>query len=295
MPDLTEAPLVSVLMTVYNRELYLAESIESVLASTYTNFELIIVDDVSSDKSFAIAQSYAVSDSRIRLYRNEQNLGDYPNRNKAASYAKGKYIKYVDSDDAIFNWGLSYCVEQMEQYPHAALGTLCFKEQMVKVCVGSSEIIEEHFFKNELLNIGPSGTIFRKDAFEKIGFFDTCYGIASDNYVNIKLAALYPVVLLPKVFFFYRKHEGQQLYNSYFKYLLNNYQLMNSLEREDILPLNNHQKKLLANIVKKKFAISLLKAMRKPFCWKQVKDISGKTGFGIIDIIKSLLLPVGKT
>ena len=90
-------PLVSVLMTAYNREKYIAEAIESVLASTYSNLELIIVDDCSKDNTLQIATNYQAKDDRIKVYKNEKNLGDYPNRNKAASYAKGKYLKYVDS------------------------------------------------------------------------------------------------------------------------------------------------------------------------------------------------------
>src|SRR5687768_8103613 len=101
-------------MTVFNRENYLKEAIESVLDSTFTNFELIIVDDCSTDNSVAIAKKYAANDQRIRVYVNEQNLGDYPNRNKAAGYATGKYLKYVDSDDKIFPHTLEVMINGME-------------------------------------------------------------------------------------------------------------------------------------------------------------------------------------
>ena len=87
--------LVSVLMTSYNREKYIAEAIESVLASSYTNFELIIVDDHSADNSFTIAKEFEKKDSRVRVFKNEKNLGDYPNRKYAASLATGKYLKFV--------------------------------------------------------------------------------------------------------------------------------------------------------------------------------------------------------
>src|SRR5664279_4015758 len=97
-----EQPLVSVLMTAYNREKYIAEAIESVLSSTYTNFELIIVDDGSKDNTVNIARRYELQDSRIKVYINTTNLGDYPNRNHAAGFAIGKYIKYIDADDAIY-------------------------------------------------------------------------------------------------------------------------------------------------------------------------------------------------
>ena len=121
---LLNEPLVSVLMTAYNRERYISEAIESVLTSTYTNFELIILDDCSTDRTVEIAEGFALMDPRIRVYVNENNLGDYRNRNKAAEYAKGKYIKYCDSDDKIFDWTLNYCVKMMEKHPDAGMGIL---------------------------------------------------------------------------------------------------------------------------------------------------------------------------
>ena len=81
-------PLVSVLITSYNREKYIGDAIQSVLDSTYKNFELIIVDDMSTDNSVGIAKSFEKKDNRIKVYINEANLGDYPNRNKAASLLK---------------------------------------------------------------------------------------------------------------------------------------------------------------------------------------------------------------
>lgn len=284
-----EKPLVSVLMTAFNREQYIAEAIESVLASTYSNFELIIVDDCSTDKSYQIAAGYAASDKRIKLYRNEKNLGDYLNRNKAASHATGKYIKFIDSDDAIFDWGLAYCVDYMELYPDAALGTLCFKKGIMESCISSKEIIEEHFFNNELLNIGPSGTIFKTKHFKNIGFFSTRFGIASDMYVNIKLAAIHPVVLLPRVFFFYRRHDAQELKNSYFKYLVNNFLYQQQLVKEAILPLSQQKIQILEKRRKKGFAIDLLKSALKPNCWKKNYQAMKEVKFGFSDIVFSII------
>src|ERR1700760_2110219 len=106
-------PVASVLMTSYNREKYIAEAIESVLASSFTDFELIIVDDRSTDNTAAIARSYAEKDPRIKLYVNEVNLQQFPNRNKAASLARGEYIYYCDSDDSLLPDGLARLVKAM--------------------------------------------------------------------------------------------------------------------------------------------------------------------------------------
>ena len=79
-----ESPGVSVLVTAYNREAYLAACLESILQSTWEDFEIVVVDDGSSDSSVAIGTSFAFRDSRVRFHRNDRNLGDYPNRMRAA-------------------------------------------------------------------------------------------------------------------------------------------------------------------------------------------------------------------
>src|SRR5690625_6791695 len=87
---------ISVIMPAYNEERYIAESIQSILNQTFQDFELIIVDDGSTDKTFEIASSF--NDPRVKLYK-QQNSGPAAARNKALSLAKGKYIALQDADD----------------------------------------------------------------------------------------------------------------------------------------------------------------------------------------------------
>src|SRR5512147_3147729 len=93
MTSRTAAPLVSVVITSYNREDFLAESIQSVLHQTFGDFELIVCDDASIDLSAAIAEQFAEGDARVRVVRNPTNVGDYPNRNRAAEFVRGRYLK----------------------------------------------------------------------------------------------------------------------------------------------------------------------------------------------------------
>ena len=90
-------PKISVVMSVYNGEKYLQESIESILAQTYSDFEFIIIDDCSTDDSVNIIESY--DDKRIRLIRNEHNLRLPASLNKGIKSATGKYIARMDADD----------------------------------------------------------------------------------------------------------------------------------------------------------------------------------------------------
>ena len=207
------APMSSVLMTVYNREKYIRQAIESVLNSTWHDFELIIVDDGSSDRSVEIAQSYAVRDSRVRVHINEKNLGDYPNRNQAASLAKGKYLKYVDADDMIYPHGLQILVETMEMFPEAGYG-LCSLEQDAERMF-PFELIPEaayhrHYFEQDLFHKAPLSAIIRKEAFEAVGGFSGKQHVGDFEMWHL-LSARYPVVLMPHGMVWYREHEEQQM------------------------------------------------------------------------------------
>lgn len=199
-------------MTAYNRENYLAEAIESVLQSTYTNFELIIVDDCSSDSTVDIARSYAAKDERIKVYVNEFNLGDYNNRNKAAGYAVGKYIKYVDSDDFIYPHGLEVMVHAMETFPQAAVGILSIKHQEEKpfpFLVETADVYRRHFFGDGLLNIGPLGLIIVREKFLSVGGFSGARYIGDSEFM-LKIGKKYPVVKFASSLVYWREHEEQE-------------------------------------------------------------------------------------
>lgn len=283
-----QQPIVSVLMTAYNREQYIAEAIESVLASTYANFELIIVDDCSTDKTFEIIQYFAARDNRIRLFQNEKNLGDYPNRNKAASYAKGKYLKYIDSDDKILDFGLAYCVEQMEKYPEAGLGMYyhCEKENVAAECWPSEKIVREHFFKRPLLSMGPTGTIIKRQKFEQTGRFDTRFGVASDMFFNIRFAARSPIVMLPTLFVYYRRHEGQEI-NNRMGYLVFGYLYFKELMKQVPLPLQKREVCYLYRKMQKRHSINLVKYFWRTRDISATKKVMQETNFSMTNLLLS--------
>ena len=91
-------PKVSVVMTVFNSEKYLADAIESILSQTFKDFELIILDDGSTDKSLSIIKKYALTDRRIRIL-SRKNKGISESANEAIALARGEYIARMDSDD----------------------------------------------------------------------------------------------------------------------------------------------------------------------------------------------------
>lgn len=92
-------PLVSIIMPAYNAQAYVEESIDSVLQQTFQDWELFVIDDCSSDGTFAKAERVAQKDSRIRVLRNEINSGVAKTRNRGIDLSKGAYIAFLDSDD----------------------------------------------------------------------------------------------------------------------------------------------------------------------------------------------------
>ena len=204
------APLVSVLMTAFNREKYIGEAIESVLASTFEDFELIIVDDGSNDRTVEIGRRYT-ADPRVVVHENAKNLGDYLNRNRAAELAGGKYLKYVDSDDMIYPHGLEVMVNSMERFPEAALG-LCAKDSqrgLYPVCLSPEAAYHEHFvLRNGLLSPGPTDAIIRTKNFFSLGGFSGKRFIG-DSEMWLKFAAHFPLVKIVRGLTWYRVHATQ--------------------------------------------------------------------------------------
>jgi glycosyltransferase involved in cell wall biosynthesis len=94
-----EKPLVSIITPSFNSEKFIAETIQSVQNQTYKNWEMIIVDDYSSDETVAIVTKMALQDNRIQLFQSEKNSGTGIARNTALEKAKGRYVSFLDADD----------------------------------------------------------------------------------------------------------------------------------------------------------------------------------------------------
>ncbi|HEX8357037.1 MAG TPA: glycosyltransferase family 2 protein [Segetibacter sp.] len=279
-------PIVSVLITAYNRESYIAEAIESVLASTFDNWEMIIVDDCSTDSTVSIAKQFEKQDERVKVFVNEKNLGQFQNRNKAASYAKGKYLKYLDSDDMILTDGLCYCVYQMEMFPTASIGLITFDKKVQGPTLFPSHlVIKEHFFINSSLHIGPTGTIIRRDFFESNNGFDARFEVTSDNYFNIQMAIAGDVVFMPYQFFYYRRHEGQEINNS-LGYLIYNFLYSKELFNSGKLPLSREEVTFLKRKLQKRHSVNLVRHSLSTGSLKDSLLVMEKTGYSLWSFFK---------
>jgi glycosyltransferase involved in cell wall biosynthesis len=234
---------VSVLMTVYNRRHFLGDAVNSVLASSLQDFELIICDDCSRDGSAELADELARADSRIRVHRNPANLGDYGNRMQAASLATGKYLKYVDSDDQIYPHGLEVMVRNLEQYPRAAIAlsySLPELELPYPILLSPEQAYIRNFLGRGAFGCGPGGAIIRTQVFRDLGGFQPAWGVLSDMEFWLRAAAAYPILLQQPSLVWWRKHEGQEFRTGDAErvYLVRGYQLARKALCDATCPLS---------------------------------------------------------
>lgn len=207
-------PVVSVLITAYNREKFVAQAIESALASTLAEIEVIVCDDCSTDDTWHIALEYARLDSRVRVFRNDDNIGDNPNRNRAASHARGTFLKYLDSDDTIYSHGLSVFTAAMLAFPEAGLGLSELPDgaQPYPREMTPYQAYRDHFFSQDLFGRAPGSSIIRRTAFEAVGGFREFRerGSLGDLELWLKLARRFNTVKLPRDLVWDRQHGNQE-------------------------------------------------------------------------------------
>jgi glycosyltransferase involved in cell wall biosynthesis len=203
------APKVSVCIPTYNREYLLKETLDSVFAQTYKDFEVVIVDDGSTDGTKQMLEKNGYN---VRYYRQE-NAGDAVARNKLIELADGKYISFLDSDDLLYPDALERMVEAVPDNtedvivygPYIAIdeyGNVLYRRKK-KLYDGR---ITEYLFENILIH--SCGSLFPKKILIETGGFDTSLPVCSDYDLWLRLSLQYDFISLEKPVFKRRRHSG---------------------------------------------------------------------------------------
>lgn len=198
-------------MPVYNGEKYIRDAIESILKQTFTDFEFLIINDGSTDRSIDIIQSY--NDSRIRVVNNERNLGLIATLNKGFDLAQGEYIARMDCDDISLPERLEDQVKFMER--HLEIGvcgtkvkTICKKVPFVLNYPTNSNLIKSRFLFGP--GIAHPSVIFRKSLIEKYSLrYDPRFVRAEDYEFWIRCSKHFPLSNIDKILLLYRLHPEQ--------------------------------------------------------------------------------------
>jgi len=174
-------PLVSIVMPLYNCERYVEDSIKSVMEQTYSNWELIIVDDYSTDQSYILAQSLSENDTRIKLHQMQTNSGVAKVRNHGLSLALGKYIAFLDSDDMWLPTKLEKQIILMEEnailLSYTSYDTINEKNELTGMFSVKKRVTYHDILKTS--TIGTLTTVYNAEKLGKYYFQD----IGHEDYV----------------------------------------------------------------------------------------------------------------
>ncbi|KAA6348478.1 Hyaluronan synthase [termite gut metagenome] len=201
-------PVISVLMPVYNTGDYVREAINSILSQTFIDFELIIINDGSTDHSVEVIKS--INDRRLVFIDHKENAGNYPRRNEGACIASGKYIAVMDSDDIAMPERLERQLAVMEaDTTLLACGTnytfIGGVEGVLRTCL-YEDIKVALRTCNCFLH---TSLMIRREAFIKAGGYNESYRYSSDYDLMRRLALEGKIINLPDRLLLYRVHSGQ--------------------------------------------------------------------------------------
>lgn len=223
-------PKVSICIPTYNGEKYLRQCMDSCLSQSFTDFEVVVCDDGSSDSTVSIVESYVKSDSRVKLYRNEKNLGLVGNWNKCVELSQGEWIKFVFQDDFITQDCLEVFVSKIKQDiplivckrnfvldKAADEKEINYYKKEVRTLENTGRYTADIFtpatiskieIDNLLLNFiaEPSLTLFKKPVINEVGLFDYDLKQICDLEFLLRIATKYGLVYIPQQLCSFRIH-----------------------------------------------------------------------------------------
>jgi glycosyltransferase involved in cell wall biosynthesis len=216
----TSRVVVSIIIPTYNSAKYLRQAIDSVFKQSFKDWELIIIDDASSDETTSLVSKYLDNassnyDSRVRYFKNETNLGISKTRNKGISLASAdsKYIAMLDSDDIWLNPNkLTEQVTAIEHNPLLGIvGTWMTQIDENGVEIGRiSAGVEDEEIRHSILhynNIAQSSVVFRKDAALAVGGYDESLATMEDHDLWLKIGTKWQFANIPTYALGYRVHK----------------------------------------------------------------------------------------
>lgn len=212
---MNDSPKVSVVVAAYNRARLLPETVESILQQRFRDFELIVVDDGSTDNTREVLESYR---NRIRLYKQE-NRGPSAARNLGIRHARGQWIAIQDSDDLCAPDHLEVLCDFVQKNPHYAmvfangayLGGPEHKRQTIIPEEKSRRLARKGVELTDLFDksiVRLQAALISKESYLALGGLDETLRICMDLDLAFRFYMCYPMAYLESVVFYYRKHEG---------------------------------------------------------------------------------------
>lgn len=207
-----KTPLVSILVANYNNGKFFKDCYKSIIEQTYNNWEVIIVDDKSTDDSISTIKKIIKEDNRFKLYENAENKGCGYTKNRCVKLCEGEICLFLDPDDTITKDALQLMVKEHEIYPNASL-----VYSNMYICDENLNIIKEtektQCMQNDPFFLNMKGTISHLCSFKK-SFYNKTEGInpnlpkAVDQDEYVKLYEVGDAIHLKKTLYYYRQHQN---------------------------------------------------------------------------------------
>lgn len=200
--------MVSIILPTYNGKRYIQASIESVLAQTYQDWELIVIDDHSGDGTGKIVQQYADKNSRIKLYRNEKNLRLPASLNKGFSLSKGEYLTWTSDDNLFKENAIERFVHVLEKSDDIGLvfSAMDIIDETGDITGHTPPIqdLEELHYKNIVM----ASFMYTRAVYEKVGDYDEDRFLVEDHDYWLRIAREFAVTYIAEPLYLYRTHPG---------------------------------------------------------------------------------------
>lgn len=209
------SPTVSVIIPTYNRVHLISRAIQSVLNQSYRDFEIIVVDDCSTDVTEVIIKDFQEQDKRIRYIRHEKNKGGSAARNTGITSAKGDYIALLDDDDGWLPEKIEKQVIKFRNSPDKVgviyCGFFYVLEESGNIVAESVPALRGNIYANLLKNciLGSPTPLIRRTCFQKAGLYDETLPSAQDWDMWIRLSKYYEFDFIPDILAKHYIHGGQ--------------------------------------------------------------------------------------
>lgn len=228
--DENQEPFLTVFSPNFNNEKYISETIESIINQTYSNFEYLIIDDGSTDSSWEIIQKYAKKDKRIKILRNEKNLGIVKTRNKGLKerLSKSKYFAIIDSDDVSELNRLRIQVEFLEKHQdHGLVGSNINIIDEDSNIVGFRQYpLIDNKIRKKITRSNPitqSSVVIRTKVINQVGLYDEKWDVCQDYDYWLRIGVNWKLANIDEPLIKYRISKTQVKYTNLKETILNTY------------------------------------------------------------------------
>lgn len=255
---MSTAPRVSIVIPVFNGEDFLQETVRSVTSQLFEDFELLIINDGSTDRTAAIGRELQDSDGRI-FYDEKPNSGVSASRNFGLGKARGEFVVFLDADDLLSPDFLQLRVEFLRSHPQVGLcgsavrmidGQGRFKDEMAVLYAPGENMLEDILFYRPGVTTIPSNLMCRRSLLSDYGItFDPRLNSSADRLFLCKLAGVTTAHCLPGTGLYYRVHADSMYHDpkSGRKIFMDNELFIMILTEENIVPVNKRRTFFLKN------------------------------------------------